>query len=281
MEASMNTSMYEPLEGMVAELIRCGLPADYARRAAAELADHHRDLVEELRAAGWTDSHAVSEASRRLGEPRKLVKNTVSEYQRRFWCGRWPLITFLLGPIPVLLVTWFSTGSALWLVIGLLTKFGLTSYADVDRAFIGVPVALKYAVLIGLFLVIPAAVMYLFARLAKRAALGWQWIVLVACIIGVFMGAWKWERIGPHSRVTMYDSETLQPIEQPPAPDFVLTLWLPINAQSLTWPELHRVFLSNPVQPCQILLPAAIACLFLLRSRQRSHRQQRTVTAIW
>ena len=33
-EASMNTNTHEPLEGMVADLIRRGLPADYAQRAA-------------------------------------------------------------------------------------------------------------------------------------------------------------------------------------------------------------------------------------------------------
>ena len=109
----MNTSTHEPLEAMVADLIRHGLPADYARRAAAELADHHRDLVEELQASGWTDEHAQSEASRRLGEPHELAKKTVREYQRRYWCGRWPLLTFFLGPIPGLLMVWMITGLSL------------------------------------------------------------------------------------------------------------------------------------------------------------------------
>ena len=95
----MNTP--ESLNGMVSDLIRRGLPADYATRAAAEFSDHHRDLVEELQASGLSESQATTEASHRLGDSRTLVKKTVREYQRRFWCGRWPLLMFLFGPIPV------------------------------------------------------------------------------------------------------------------------------------------------------------------------------------
>ena len=49
--------------------------------------------------AGLDEVAASTEAVRRLGDSRTLVKKTVREYQRRFWCGRWPLLTFLLGPI--------------------------------------------------------------------------------------------------------------------------------------------------------------------------------------
>ena len=41
------------------------------------------------------------------------MKKTVREYQRRYWCGRWPLITFLLGPIPLLLLA--VAGDRRWL----------------------------------------------------------------------------------------------------------------------------------------------------------------------
>jgi hypothetical protein len=76
----MNTSTLELLDGIAAELIRRGLPADYAERAALELAEHHRDLVDELRNAGWTDTHAVLEAragwvnaGRSLREPSESI----------------------------------------------------------------------------------------------------------------------------------------------------------------------------------------------------------------
>ena len=79
----------ESLSGMVSELIRRGLPAAYAERAVAELVDHRQDLLEELKATGISESQADTETVERLGSPRMLVKKTVREYQRRYWCGRW------------------------------------------------------------------------------------------------------------------------------------------------------------------------------------------------
>ena len=48
----MNTDTPAPLEDIAADLVRRGLPVDYAQRAAAEFADHHRDLVDELQRSG-------------------------------------------------------------------------------------------------------------------------------------------------------------------------------------------------------------------------------------
>src|SRR5690242_13501922 len=42
-EASMNTP--EALNHLVVQLVRRGLPVDYAERAVAEFDDHHRDLL--------------------------------------------------------------------------------------------------------------------------------------------------------------------------------------------------------------------------------------------
>ena len=97
----MNTQ--ELHDGFQTELVRRGLPADYASGAAAELADHHRDVVEELRATGLDDSAAETEAAQRLGDRRLLVKKAVREFQRRHWCGRWPLLTFFIGPVVLLI----------------------------------------------------------------------------------------------------------------------------------------------------------------------------------
>ena len=77
----MNTQ--ELHDGFQKELIRRGLPADYASSAAAELADHHRDLVGELCNTGMDESAAAREAAQRLGDHRSLVKKSVREFQRR------------------------------------------------------------------------------------------------------------------------------------------------------------------------------------------------------
>ncbi len=261
----MNTP--EVLNAMVSDLVRRGLPSEYARRAAAEFADHHRDLVEELQASGWSESQASTEASRRLGDPQTLTKKTVREYQRRFWCARWPLITFLIGPIPTLMVAWYALALSIWLFVALLCKLGLTTFQHADVAFGSMPVQAKYAVLASLFLVVPAVVMYGFARLANRAALSWQWFILAACLLGMFVGTCKWERIGPGSRLVMTDWNTGKVVEQP-KPDFVLTMWWPINAQQCSWRVLRPFFFSSLVQPCQLFIPFMIAGWFLYRRQQ-------------
>jgi hypothetical protein len=267
----MNTP--EVLDGLYARLVHRGLPADYARRAAAEIADHHRDLLDELQAAGMSQPQASAEASRRLGDERVLIKRTIREYQRRYWCARWPLITFLLGPIPMMIAKWFAAGLVMWLIVGLLTRLGLTGSSDPNEAFSSLPVEVKFAFLIGLFWAIPAVVTYGYVRLARRAALGWQWVALVACILGIFAGAMKWDRIGPDSGITMRDWQTLRPLEQPHKPDFVVVIAFPFHSQA--WSEMRRWWLTDPVQLCQLFLPAIIAAVLLLRGRQLALRAER------
>lgn len=273
----MNTP--ESLNGLCAKFVRRGLPPDYAQRANAEIADHYSDLMTELQVSGMSASQATTEAEKRLGDERTLVKRTVREYQRRYWCARWPLITFLLAPAPVMIATWFACGWSLWLVVMILSKLGLTPTTDPDTMFIALPVAVKYATLAGTFLVVPAMVTYFYARLAKRAALGWQWVLLVACVLGLFTSAMKWERIGPGSRITMYDRQTMNELEQPPQPDFVLMLGMPIVGESWTWHAFHRWFLASPLQLCQTLVPAAMAAALLFRWRQLALRADRLTVA--
>jgi hypothetical protein len=182
----MNSSTFEPLDGIVTELIRHGLPVEYAQRAAAELADHHCDLVEELQASGWTESHAVLEASRRLGEPRHLAKKVVREYQHRFWCGRWPLITFFLGPIPSLLLVWLISGVTLFgvgrLAVLLLDETTATALEPIGQYVVG------YSVKIWLTLVSPVWVMAAFCWLTARAAMSRAWPCVASGMMAIFIG---------------------------------------------------------------------------------------------
>ena len=182
----MNTSTHEPHDAMVADLIRHGLPAEYAQRAAAELADHHRDLVEEVQSAGWTESYAASEASRRLGETRALVRKTVREYRQRYWCGRWPLLTFFLGPISGLLTLWLISGLALaaigWILGVIVDETTAKAIEPVGQYVI------LYPLKIWLTLVSPVLVMAIFCWLASRAAMNRAWTCVAAGMLATFIG---------------------------------------------------------------------------------------------
>lgn len=253
-------------ENFAAELVRRGLPIDYAQRAAEELADHHCDLASELEATGLDCEAAQAEARRRLGDDRVILKKTVREFQRRYWCARWPLITFLLAPIPTLLVAWYGVAILSWLIVSGLIQLGLISASDADAALGALPANTKYWVLVSLFLLLPATVMYFFGRLARRAALGWPWIALVACLLGLFVGSVKWERIGPGSQIVMRDRQTLEVIEQPRQPDFVITLGVPFNTAAIS--ELKRWWFGNPLQVAQLILPSAVALGMVLHGKR-------------
>jgi hypothetical protein len=251
----MDTSTYEPLDGIGVELIRGGLPADYARRAASELADHRRDLVEELQASGWTESQAAIEASRRLGDPQALVKKTVREYQCRYWCGRWPLITFLLGPLPAFFVAFYVTGLV---ALGIGKLFGKGPPVTPIETWIGITIA--YAAKIWLTLVIPALVVAFFCWRAMRAALGRYWPCLASVVLASFAG---FLQCGLVTHPT-----------QPHARAFVIGYYLwfsPVFQQE----SLLAFFMDRPWQIAQLVIPLAIACVALFYQASRIQQDLR------
>lgn len=273
----MNTVIRELPENFQVELVRRGLPVDYAKRVAAEVADHRQDLIHERTATEPDESAAMAEATRRLGDSQTLIKRVVREYQQRHWWARWPLFMFLLTPIPATIATWCVLGFGISAVVEMVIKLGWVDAPNADAAFKMLPFNAQFAFLIGTFLAVPAVVMCGYVWLANRSALDRRWIVLVACILGVFMGVWKWERIGPGSRITMQDRQTLEQLPQPPEPDIVLMLWLPIDARNCSWQEIRGFFFSSPAQLCQLLLPATVAGALVMRARQLSRRREALV----
>jgi hypothetical protein len=177
----------EALNGIVGELVRRGLPGDYAQRAAAEFADHHVDLTQELRAAGWCESAAIDEASRRLGDVRTLAEKTARQYQRRFWCGRWRIATFLLLPIPMLIGLWLVTILA-WAVCVVmpLRALNLVGPEIPPDGIISTGEHIVSCLIQAWFLfAMPMLAMVVFVRLSQRAALGSRWNVLAGAMLAL------------------------------------------------------------------------------------------------
>lgn len=248
----MNTP--EVLDGMLTQLLRRGLPADYAQRAVAELADHHQDLAEELRARGMTEEAAATEASRRLGEPRALVKKTVREYQRRFWCGRWPRLTFLFGPIVLVVLSWLAIVLVALCILWPLQELGF----DVNPASDGIistyeSVSTRVAQVLYL-LISPALALLVLSRVAKKLAMGPAWVCLSASILAVFSGLfWIGFAGDVHSHM--------------PADQGMLMIGLPM----LSW----RRWTHEPWYVAQMLLPLGIGGVMLWRMKQLSQRAAR------
>jgi hypothetical protein len=253
-------------DGYCSQLVRRGLPVDYAERAAAEIADHHRDLVAELHAEGRDEAAAAAEASRRLGDQRTLVKKTVREYQRRYWCGRWPLLTFFIAPLPLLLFAWTATALLVMCILWPFTKLGLVQ-TDQHDGIISTAEWLGDRFMVAMFLfAIPAVLVLLFHRIARRAALGWQWVTLATCILAFSTGMIRSGFADPAHKHTMLDGTPL------PADAHVLTFWLPIYATKTTtstmlWGSLWHWFAGDFAQTGQLLLPLAVAMAVIFRAR--------------
>jgi hypothetical protein len=260
----MNVVTHELLDGMVAELICRGLPADYARRAAAEFDDHHRDLVEELKTAGRSESQALADASARLGDTRTLIKKKVREYQRRHWCGRWPLATFFLGPIPLLFLTWVAISLAALCIIWPLQRSGFVGPDEWDGIISTRDYVMAYLVQAIYLFAAPAVVMFVLARLARRAALNRIWIGVAACMLALFVSGFKCEFADRGVHMALDGSDL-------PADRFCITVGLDIPS---SWEAAWQRYRD---QLGQILVPMAIAAAVILRGNQLSLRSQRVL----
>jgi len=264
----MNTP--ESLNAFVCELIRRGLPTGYSERATYELADHHRDLVEELQATGLSEVQASFEASRRLGDSKTLVKKTVREYQRRHWCGRWPLITFLFSPIPLLFLVWVVGYFAILCIGWPLEKLGVLKQTAPDGIVTFGEWLLCRLAFVFICLVAPSVAMFALARLAKRAALPRSWLVLSAGVLGLWIGM---------VRCQLNDSTTHpayrmdgQPI---PADQSLIMFGCPLFAQNIL--AAWKWYTRDTQQICQVLLPMVIVAIFTLRAKQLSRRSQQLI----
>src|SRR4051794_36748918 len=82
------------------------LPAAYVSRLLSELNDHYTDLLEEssssMGAARKLEFQQV-DLEQRLGDPTRLAVFAAEQFHARSFWGRHPLITFVFGPLPMLL----------------------------------------------------------------------------------------------------------------------------------------------------------------------------------
>jgi hypothetical protein len=84
------------LEELQKQLARRRLPATYVARLMDELSDHVTDLLEDQMSTDALESRSVFE---RLGAPQDVARQAADEYRRRSFCGRHPILIFVVLPI--------------------------------------------------------------------------------------------------------------------------------------------------------------------------------------
>lgn len=256
----MNTP--ESLREFSCELVRRGLPVEYSRRAAEELADHHRDLIEELQGTGMDEADAAVVATERLGETKSLVKKTVRAYQQRHWCGRWPAVTFFLAPIPLVLLAWMAKWLICYIVIAPLQSWGMIDHQPDGIMSFGEWALVRGVQVVFLFLT-PAAVLFLLFRLAQRAALNYRWVCMSAVMLSLFAGLF------------FYDFNSKGFVIRVPRDQVVCIVGLPFLSRDGMW----KWYTQNPWLMAQTLCPLAVATVLIVRSKQLALSATETVAS--
>ena len=171
----------------VHEQLSCrDLPLEYVERSVAELSDHHTDIVEELQREGVTQDDSVRMAADRLGEPRQLAKKIAHDYQRRTFCGRWPLFSFILAPLPMM---FFVQVVLFFMFAACITGIDWLGGSWVRTAPKG---SLAAALCIGLYgilaVLVPALIALWWGNVALRTTCNRVYTLAVCILIGVFSG---------------------------------------------------------------------------------------------
>ena len=166
------------LTNMQAELVRRGLPADYVDRIVDELRDHQEDSAAEIARACGDSTQASELAESRLGNPRVLAGRIVSEYRARFFAGRHPMVTFLVAPLPALLLAWI-----LYLLAAYLVFAGVESTLLSNEGSAGQHIGVLRAVDFLLVFAVPLLVAAGFCRLARRTCAGLHWAAISTGLI--------------------------------------------------------------------------------------------------
>ena len=92
------------LERLRCDLLRRGLPFRYVERVIGEWADH----LEDSSTAQFSKEAEMPQTNPlvQLGDESVLADATVLHYRSRTFAGRHPVWTFLVAPIPLLLLCW-------------------------------------------------------------------------------------------------------------------------------------------------------------------------------
>lgn len=235
---------------LYAELIRRGLPADYAQRTAEEIDDHRYDLLAELRQANTADPYAI--VDERLGETRQLAEEISRDYRRRSWLGRWSLLSFVILPPAVLTAGWFGTVLLLLGIGRVCTWFGGSPgevWSPVNHA------VMSWVFALGLFaFVVPAGIAWLYGRTALRVTQS-RAFVLAACLgIGILNSIPQHDyRIDPANPELAMNLVSV-PFCDPTDPDSFL-------ACVRQW--------AKPVAACQLITPVLAGAIVVLLDERR------------
>jgi len=157
------------------------LPPFYVEQLLAELTDHLKDYQEDHMSMEVQDLRSLE---RHLGAPRAVADSAAREYRDARFCGRHPVLAFVV--LPLLVVPVLCAASAFTIVLAA-DLLGFSGDLARQRAigefeFVAMSLVSRAVVLLPVVL---AAVG--FCWLAARSAVGWRWVA-AACLLVAILG---------------------------------------------------------------------------------------------
>jgi hypothetical protein len=159
------------LEQLREQLSHQGLSPSYIERLVQELSDHFSDITEEKMSK---DAIETCSAAERMGHPTDLAQVVGTEYRRWFFCRNHPVLTFIVLPIPLLMILW-----AVEVLIGSVANMAMPHFENV---LLEAPLELITFVLL---LTPPAFSGLILCRLARWSGQTWWWSMLSCGVVGV------------------------------------------------------------------------------------------------
>lgn len=243
-------------------LVELGCPSKTLAEKVRELADHHEDIKVAAMEDGMSEEAAAALADARLGNPVLLAENAVAVFREASWWGRHPVVAYCVLPVftflPVQVLCFLSFGGLCWL---LGRWFGRAYSLDQEVAGLlssdpGLFSRFIMPVNVGLACAAVLLCTVLFCALARRAAVGFRWMLIasVFCSVG---GVFSYTVVQSHNITFGYSNH----------PDHWYYAFIPVGVGLVLWVRQR----SRELRLAAVPMPPAAS----LR-RTRLHRSWRT-----
>jgi hypothetical protein len=244
--------MHNPLslDLLTNQLLRQGLPRQYVRRVVQELVDHQQDIrAEGSRMQTSAGSSPPTGEADRLGDPQALVDAIVSTYRARTFWGRHPWLTFVIAPIPLVILSFIGVILLTVLMERAGDCFGIGLWPE-KKVISEWPVVSVWCLLsfyYGLMFAPSVLASLSLCRLASRAGWDFRWILASCLIVGMFAGSMCYRCVLPAT----------------PGTGNIMIGWM-----GYPLPEIGAFHISFMHQAVQGVVPVAIGLVAAWRSRR-------------
>ncbi len=111
-------------------LLRKGMSAGYVKRIVTELSEHRVDIIEGMADSGCSRQESEEIADRNIGNIDHLTNEIVQKMKASSFAGKHPLISFILLPLPALIITLLAAFVTIFLTGNIIKFMGISYYNE-------------------------------------------------------------------------------------------------------------------------------------------------------